>query len=252
MPEVLLWDVDGTMAETERDGHRVAFNLAFEALGVPWRWDEAYYGELLHVTGGRERLRHDMERRPDAPSSASEQDALARALHAKKNLLYSQLMDRTGMPLREGVLELMRECRDRGLRMAVTTTTSRANVDALLKKHLGDRWTDWFAAVVCGEDVHRKKPDPDVFLKALRALGVPALAAVAIEDSPSGVAAARGAHCPVLVTRSSYFGAAEITGAIAIGPGLHTRKGWDRPLPENEERHCVTLADIAYWLGTMQ
>ena len=252
--EALLWDVDGTLAETERDGHRVAFNLAFEAFGLPWRWDDARYGELLRVTGGRERLMHDMDSRPDAPPMASERDALARALHAKKNTLYAELVADAGIPLRDGVLELMRECRDHGVRMAVATTTSRSNLEALLRKHMGNRWAGWFGAIVCGEDVERKKPDPEVFVKALRALGVGPHQDVAIEDSPGGVAAARAADCPVVVTRSFYFAKAPIEGAIAVGPGLHAREGWRPALaarvkPPQSQGQRVGLADIADWFA---
>lgn len=253
--KALLWDVDGTLAETERDGHRVAFNLAFEAFGLPWRWDDALYGELLQVTGGRERLMHDMDSRPDAPPLAGERDALARALHAKKNSLYAELVAGTGIPLRGGVLELMRECRHQGVRLAIATTTSRSNLEALLRRHMGDRWAAWFGAVVCGEDVQRKKPDPEVFVKALQALGIGPLEALAIEDSPGGVAAARAADCPVIVTRSFYFAQAAIEGALAVGPGLHTRAGWrpapvarsQRPTEGQAER--VRLADIADWFA---
>ena len=177
--KAVLWDVDGTLAETERDGHRVAFNLAFEACGVPWRWDEAHYGELLRVTGGRERLMHDMNSRSDAPSFA-ERDALARALHTKKNAYYAELVQGGGIPLRPGVLALMQQCRERGVRMGVATTTSRSNLDALLRVHLGERWAEQFAVTVCGEDVQRKKPDPEVYLAALRALDIGPLEAVAI------------------------------------------------------------------------
>jgi HAD superfamily hydrolase (TIGR01509 family) len=247
--EALLWDVDGTIAETERDGHRVAFNLAFEAFGLPWRWDDARYGELLRVTGGRERLMHDMDSRSDAPPLPGERDALARALHAKKNTLYAELVAGAGIPLRGGVLELMRECRDHGVRMAIATTTSRSNVEALLRRHMGSRWAGWFGAIVCGEDVQRKKPDPEVFVKALQALGIGALQAVAIEDSPGGVAAARAADCPVVVTRSVYFTDAQVEGAIAVGPGLHARAGWRPALAPRTgaDSQRVRLADIANW-----
>jgi phosphoglycolate phosphatase-like HAD superfamily hydrolase len=87
----LLWDVDGTLAETERDGHRVAFNCAFEAYSLSWRWDDSYYGPLLRVRGGLERLMHDMANRADAPASLDERAALARAIHTKKNAYYAEL-----------------------------------------------------------------------------------------------------------------------------------------------------------------
>jgi len=247
--KALLWDVDGTLAETERDGHRVAFNRAFEASGVPWRWDEAHYGELLRITGGRERLMFDMNRRADAPALA-ERDAVARAIHAKKNAFYAELVHSAGIPLRDGVLALMQQCRERGVKMGIATTTSRSNVEALLRVHLGARWAEWFAVAVCGEDVQRKKPDPEVYLKALRTLGIGPLEAVAIEDAPGGVAAARAADIPVVVTRSAYFADAPIEGAIAVGPGLHDRRGW-RPALAAGEAHGVGLADIEAWCVQM-
>lgn len=245
--EAVLWDVDGTLAETERDGHQVAFNQAFESLGLPWRWDDARYGELLRVSGGRERLLHDMDSRADAPVLPGERERLARALHERKNALYAELVEGGGIPLREGVLDLMRECRDAGVRMAIATTTSRSNLEALLRRHLGARWTGWFGTAVCGEDVQRKKPDPEVFVKALRELGVSAGEAVAIEDSPVGVAAARAADCAVVATRSFYFAEAAIEGAIAVGPGLHQRAGWQPALGAGAGP--VRLADIADWFA---
>lgn len=242
--QALLWDVDGTLAETERDGHRVAFNRAFEALGLPWRWDVDRYGELLAVTGGRERLLADMATRADAPVGP-EREALARELHALKNRHYGELVAGGALPLREGVAELIAEARAAGLKQAITTTTSRANVQALLSVHLGPDWQANFDAVVCGEDVQRKKPDPEVFQIALRALGLAPLQALALEDSPGGAAAARAALVPVAVTRSVYFERATLEGAVAIGPGLHTRRGW-RPAPPATEGR-VTLADLAEW-----
>ncbi|MBS4016967.1 MAG: HAD-IA family hydrolase [Dechloromonas sp.] len=246
--EALLWDVDGTLAETERDGHRIAFNRAFEALGLQWRWSEAQYGELLCITGGRERLMHYMDSEPDAPPLAEDREALAHELHAKKNAIYAKLVNSAGIPLREGVRELMHECRERGVRMAIATTTSRTNVEALLRVHLGPRWSDWFTAIVCGEDVQRKKPDPEVFVQALRTLGIPPHQAVAIEDSPAGVAAARAAECPVVVTRSTYFANAPIKGATAVGPGLHSRSGW-RPALAPMTGGRVTFDDLAGWFA---
>ena len=249
--KALLWDVDGTLAETERDGHRVAFNLAFEACGIAWRWDEAHYGELLRITGGRERLMFDMNRRADAPPFA-ERDAIARAIHASKNAFYAEFVISGGIPLRGGVLALMRQCRERGVRMGIVTTTSRSNLEALMRVHLGQRWADGFAVTVCGEDVQRKKPDPEVYLEALRTLAIGPLEAVAIEDAPGGVAAARAADVPVVVTRSAYFALAPIEGAVAVGPGLHDRRGWRPALrvgaaPDD----TVGLDDIEAWCAQM-
>lgn len=245
--EALLWDVDGTLAETERDGHRVAFNHAFEALGLPWRWGIERYGELLAVSGGRERVLHDLASRSDAPVLPAERDALARAVHQRKNALYAEIVRSGVVTLRPGVAELLQECRSLGVRLAITTTTSRANVEALLRASLGDEGLSWFETLVCGEDVRAKKPDPEVFHIAVQRLRLSPLRCLAIEDSPGGVAAAHAAEVPVVVTRSSYFANATVEGAIAIGPGLDQRAGWRPAAPRGGDPARITFDDLSQW-----
>jgi HAD superfamily hydrolase (TIGR01509 family) len=247
----LLWDVDGTLAETERDGHRVAFNLAFEACGLPWRWSVRRYGELLQVAGGRERLLHDMATRADAPPPDG-RDALARRLHALKNARYAELVATGAIGLRGGVAELIDEAAAHGLLQGLVTTTSASNVGALLGRHFGAHWRARFAVCVCGEDVQRKKPDPEAYILALGTLGLAAHEAAAVEDSPAGAAAARLAGITALVARSSYFAGAPLDGALAIGPGLDRRKGWSPPVRQDGSSGAarsgrITLADIEAW-----
>jgi HAD superfamily hydrolase (TIGR01509 family) len=210
--EALIWDVDGTLAETERDGHRLAFNQAFEALGLHWRWDVAGYGRLLSVTGGRERLlhfmMHDPAGRADAPADPAARAALAASLHQRKNAAYADIVAMGRIAPRPGVLRLMDEARAAGLAQAIATTTSRTNVEALLGSWFGRRWHERFGAVVCGEDVQHKKPDPEVYQRALAQLGCAAPAAIAIEDSGPGLRAAQAAGLRVLLTPSVYFPAA--------------------------------------------
>jgi len=209
----LIWDVDGTIAETERDGHRVAFNQAFEALGVPWRWDVAHYNELLHVPGGRERLLHDMSLRHDAPPAGPERAALARALHLRKNTLYPLIVAQGGLHARPGVLRLVAECHAAGVKLGLATTSSLVNVDALFVSLWGARWRDIFSAAVCAEDAPVKKPDPMAYSLALQRLGVGADEAMAIEDSPNGMRAARAAGLRCGITRSIDFADASFEGA---------------------------------------
>lgn len=242
----LIWDVDGTLAETERDGHRIAFNAAFEALGVPWRWDEARYGELLSVTGGRERLLHDMSTQPQAPATAEAREALAGQLHRLKNERYGQIVAEGQLPLRPGVAELMADCRAAGLPMAIATTTSRVNVEALLGAHLGPGWASAFAAVVCAEDAPRKKPDPQAYERVLLQLGVTAGEALAVEDSPPGVRACVAAGVPVVVTRSVYFADAEVAGALAVGPGLGDQANWQPGVAWRGDQAGVVAPALAF------
>jgi HAD superfamily hydrolase (TIGR01509 family) len=252
--KALLWDVDGTLAETERDGHRVAFNQAFRDSGLAWHWDEQRYGELLRVTGGRERLLHDMAQREDAPHlpiSPAEREALARQLHARKNARYAELVREGWLSLRPGVPRLMQQCRARGVQMAIVTTTSRANVEVLLHAQLGGGWQADFPVLVCAEDVARKKPDPEAYVRALQALQLDPGETVAVEDSPAGAAAARAARVPVVVTRSRYFSEAVFDGAIAVGAGLDDRASWQPALPVSpamaDGRSGVDLDDIERW-----
>lgn len=216
MLRAVIWDVDGTIAETERDGHRVAFNRAFEACGVPWRWDVATYGRLLQISGGYERLLHDMQGRADAPRTLHEREQLARELHQRKTRLYADVVAQGGIGGRPGVLRLIDECERSSLMLAVATTTSRANVDALFPRLFGARWLARFHAVVCAEDAPLKKPDPLVYRLALARLGCTASEALAVEDSPSGVRAACAAGVPVLVARSEYFAYDDMPGAAWV------------------------------------
>ena len=221
MLRALIWDVDGTVAETERDGHRIAFNRAFAEAGLPWHWDVAVYGPLLEVTGGRERILAYMAGRDDAPRQASDREALARRLHPRKNTFYAEQVARGEIGARPGVHRLMQQCRDEGVVLAVATTTSRANVDALFASLLGVHWEQAFGAVVCAEDAPQKKPHPQAYQVALQRLGVAADEAFALEDSPNGLAAARAAGIRCGVTRSAYFAQARFDGAAWVRDDLN-------------------------------
>lgn len=203
--QALLWDVDGTLAETEGEGHLAAFNQTFEAHGLARRWDDARYMELLHVTGGRERVLLDMPLWPDAPATPDERDALARRLHRDKNERYGAWVRRGGATPRPGVLRLIAQARAQGWRQGICTTTSRPNAEALFDHLLGADWRDTFSVTVCGEDVTHKKPHPEVYQRALQALGCEADEVLAIEDSEPGLRAARAAGLRVLLSPSRLF-----------------------------------------------
>jgi len=199
--EALIFDVDGTMAETE-ELHREAFNEAFVAAKLDWHWGRRVYKELLRVAGGKERIRaFDQMRRTGPPVS----DAAIARLHRVKTERFAALMADKGCPLRPGVRALLDAALGRGQRVAIATTTTRGNIDALLAPVLGGDWERSFAAVVAADDVARKKPAPDVYLEVLSQLDLPGASCVAIEDSGNGLIAARRAGIPVLITRSLYF-----------------------------------------------
>ncbi|WP_167770996.1 HAD family hydrolase [Bradyrhizobium niftali] len=197
----LIFDVDGTLAETE-ELHRQAFNHAFVRHGLDWHWDRAVYKDLLRVTGGKERIRAYHGRRENASPLS---DADIAELHRVKTAHYAGLIETGCCPLRPGVTDLLTAAKARGQRLAIATTTSHGNIDALLSQALGKRWAADFDAIVAGDDVRDKKPAPDVYLEVLARLKLEASDCVAIEDSANGMIAASRANIPVLITRSMFF-----------------------------------------------
>jgi HAD superfamily hydrolase (TIGR01509 family) len=200
--QALIWDVDGTLADTELHGHRVAFNLAFAEAGLPWHWDEALYLDLLAVTGGKERIQAWWQRVDPLTAAAPTTAQRIRALHARKTAHYTARVAAGQVVLRPGVQRLITEARAAGLRQAIATTTSPDNVQALLAATLGPQAEGWFEVVGAGDVVPHKKPAPDIYHWVLERLALPAAACVAIEDSTPGVAAALAAGLPTLLTRS--------------------------------------------------
>jgi HAD superfamily hydrolase (TIGR01509 family) len=210
----IIFDVDGTLADTERDGHRVAFNRTFAEAGLPWYWDVVRYGQLLAVAGGRERLLHFIETSaPEIPHAR--RDALARELHQRKTAHYARRVEAGQVRLRPGVARLIGEAHAAGVMLAIATTTSRVNVDALLARTLPAE-AGWFQVIVTAEDAPSKKPDPQVYRRALARLSLPAEECVAIEDSAIGLRAALGAGISTLVTANDYSRDQDFTSALAV------------------------------------
>jgi len=217
--DAVIFDVDGTLAETERDGHRVAFNRAFAEAGLPWRWDERLYGELLAVTGGRERITFYAQRFAPQWLDGARADERIAGLHRRKNAHYAAIVEAGDLRLRPGVPRLLRELAASGARLAIATTTSRANLEVLLGATLGADAMSGFELAVCGEDVSRKKPDPEAYLLALRRLQLPAARCVAVEDSANGLRAALAAGIATMIVRSLYTRDEDFTGALRVFDG---------------------------------
>ena len=204
MLHALVWDVDGTLAETEHDGHRIAFNQAFAEAGLDWHWDEPLYRDLLATTGGKERLRAWWQQVDPATAAAPDTTARIARLHARKTAIYVELVARGAVQLRPGVARLLQAAREAGITLAIATTTTPDNVDALLQATLGAGSPAWFACIGAGDVVPAKKPAPDIYLWVLQRLGLAAGDCLALEDSGPGSAAAVAAGLPTVVTRSRY------------------------------------------------
>ncbi|HEY0726375.1 MAG TPA: HAD-IA family hydrolase, partial [Pyrinomonadaceae bacterium] len=177
--------------------------------------DVPRYGELLRVAGGRERILHFIDT-DAAHIGPSERDTLARSLHARKTSHYLRMVDEGAVRLRPGVARLLTEVRAAGLLLAIATTTSRANIDALLAHTLPPGALGWFAVIGAAENAPRKKPDPQVYEFVLAQLQLAPEECLAIEDSAAGLRAALAAGVPTVVTTNDYTRAQDFSGALAV------------------------------------
>lgn len=209
----VVFDVDGTLVDSERDGHRVAFNAAFEEAGLPDRWDVTTYGRLLAITGGARRLASWFESSGRTPDEARR---LAEKLHARKTELMRDLIEDGRVQARPGVHRLLGELEAAAIPMHVATTGTRAWVEPLLDRVFGPR----FQIVVTGTEVSDLKPSPAAYLEVLRRTGTTAGAAVAVEDSANGVNAAVAAGLRCVAAYNSYTRDDDLSGATLVTGGL--------------------------------
>ena len=219
MLKALIFDLDGTLADTE-ETHRQAFNAAFIELALWWDWSPLLYARLLAVSGGKERLRHYIG---TLPVPAAERERLLHtvpALHDTKTRIYTELLVRGQRPFRAGVLPLLRAAREAGLKLAIASTTTSANVNALLQANLGAAPDIGFDVVACGDQVARKKPAPDIYRLVLASLRLPGEACIAFEDSVNGLRAAKAAGLMTVVTPSRWTAEEDFTGADLVLPSL--------------------------------
>jgi HAD superfamily hydrolase (TIGR01509 family) len=247
----LLFDVDGTLAETERDGHRPAFNAAFEELGLPWRWDAESYGALLEIAGGKERLTHYARQRGYPGGDGLE--AMVARLHRAKTRHFLAFLSGGSVRLRPGVERLLREAHAGGLRLAIATTTTPDNVTMLLDCALGPDLRHCFEVIGAGDVVAGKKPAPDIYRWVLQRMALAPEQCIAIEDSAVGLRSATAAGLTTLVTVSHYTGQQDFAGALAVLDGLGEA---DRPargqVGAQAWQGLVDVAQLEVWAGLAQ
>lgn len=211
--KAIIFDVDGTLAETERDGHRLAFNKTFAEAGLDWYWSIELYGELLTVSGGKERIDYYIKRYHGDGQFPNNLDEWIAALHEAKSRHYRELLAAGNIPLRPGVKRLITEALGKGVRLAIATTSAFPNAIALLEETLNP---DWFEVIAAGDVVPHKKPAPDIYNYVLEKLGLTATDCVAIEDSRQGLLAALAAGLTTIVTVNNYTKNEDFLGASLV------------------------------------
>jgi len=215
----LIFDCDGVIVDTERDGHRVAFNRAFERMGLAARWSVELYGELLAVAGGKERMRHYFDQLGWPPGTA-DRGSLIRELHRIKTEMYMRIIEDGRLPLRPGVARLVDEAIAARVTLAICSTSHERAVRAVAQVMLGPERVRHFAAILAGDVVSRKKPDPEIYQLAARTLGIEPRECVVVEDSRNGLLAAEQAGMWCIITKSCYTQDEDFSEADAVYPEL--------------------------------
>jgi len=239
MLRALIFDVDGTLADTE-SAHRAAFNHAFMELGLGWHWDEALYTELLEISGGKERIRHYWKQvNPDirALNGDAMQETIVR-IHELKTAHYEAAIASGQVALRPGVLALIDEALAQGLQLAIATTTSPVNISALLRQAMGPAWRHNFSAIGDASSAPIKKPHPQVYLQMLDALKLDPSDCLAFEDSGNGLKAATLAGLATVITPTQYTRHHDFSRALHVLPDLGETRLAD-----------LTLWHTAHWAG---
>jgi HAD superfamily hydrolase (TIGR01509 family) len=235
----VIFDVDGTLVDSERHGHRVAFNRAFEEAGLPYRWDEEEYGELLAITGGQRRLHHYLG---EQGVQEDERERLVPELHRRKTEIFKQLVAEGRLELRPGVSRLLGELQDAGCTLAVVTTGSGDWVESLLEQVVPEIRFD---VKVFGDDVSERKPDPEAFELALDRLDRDVSSVVAVEDSDNGVQAAVRAGLACTVVVNGYTADQDLDGADLVLDGFGEEGAPARVIADPRGTGCSGVLDVS-------
>lgn len=213
--EALIFDLDGTLADTE-ETHRQAFNAAFIEFELGWDWSPRRYAELLRISGGRERIAHYIDSLGLPLPERARVLELLPALHRTKTRIYHELLERGQRPFRPGVAKLLRAAREAGLQLAIASTTTSSNVEALLHANLSNEPHVYFNVIACADQVPEKKPSPAIYQLVLASLRLPASACVAFEDSVNGLRAAKGAGLSTVVTPTRWNAGQDFSAADLV------------------------------------
>ena len=222
--KAVIFDQDGVIADTERDGHRVAFNRAFKEFNLNIEWDVKTYGELLKIGGGKERMRHYLSQK-GLDKNIKDADEFIKKIHKRKTEILMGMIEEGQIKLRPGVSRLVMECHDAHLKLAVCSTANERAVNTLLRTLLGDEAYGWFDAILAGDIVKAKKPAPEIYNLAKEKLSVPPNSCVVIEDNRNGLLAAKGAGMRCIVTVNDYTENEDFAGADLVITSLGEPEG---------------------------
>ncbi len=213
--KALIFDCDGVLVDTERDGHRIAFNRAFRHFGLNVEWSVDQYGELLKISGGKERMRYFFEEN-GWPENATGHDAYLKDLHKVKTDLFMQIIESGELPLRSGVARLIDEAIEAGLKLAICSTSNERSVNLIATKMLERSRFEKFGQILAGDVVSRKKPDPEIYNMVKERLGLRGEDCLVVEDSRNGLLAVKNAGMRCLVTISAYTREEDFTEADLV------------------------------------
>ena len=248
----LIFDCDGVLADTERDGHRPAFNQAFREFQLAVEWDVEEYGRRLKIGGGKERmaslLTPEFVAQNGLPTDSEEQTALLATWHKRKTAIYTEMVVAGKLPPRPGIRRIIGAAQDAGWKLGVASTSAEASVRAVLEYAVGKERADRFDVFLAGDCVPRKKPAPDIYLLALERLGVDPAEALVVEDSRNGLEAAHAAGLRCLVTVNGYTEKEDFSEAILVVSSLGDPDGEQMTVIANRSAArpgaFVTLADL--------
>jgi HAD superfamily hydrolase (TIGR01509 family) len=222
--QALLFDCDGVLAETERDGHRVAYNSAMKELGIPSEWSEQEYSELVLVSGGKERLNYYFRKYPKKFPSHVFTRELIQEIYSKKTEIFKNMIKEGILPTRSGIARILDEAHKKGVLLFVCSTSHKESVSTLLHYNYGDYYLGLFTELFCGDIVLHKKPAPDIYNLVKEKYNLVPEYCFVVEDSRNGLLAAKGAGMFCIITQSFYtfkenFGEADIVVSCLGDPG---------------------------------
>jgi beta-phosphoglucomutase-like phosphatase (HAD superfamily) len=250
--EGLLFDCDGVLAETERDGHRVAYNQAMKALDIRAEWSPEEYGELVLISGGKERLKYYFAKYPERFPARRFNGELIQEIYLKKTAIFKEMANAGSMPPRSGIARIIREAHGLEIKLFVCSTSHRESVETLIRRNYGEECLSWFAGLFCGDAVARKKPAPDIYLLARDSCGLDGGRCFVVEDSRNGLLAARGAGMHCLITQSCYTAEEDFSEADLVATCLGDPGGEESRIVRSSrtilQRGYITVADLVSFL----